>query len=254
MKSLMKETKTPEEGLRRWWRFSRVVRRSPTAVLLEPQHAVDFWKQRYTEVPLPNAEVHGREVEEWLSDYSDGSRGDIMVAITEEELVDSVKTLPNNKAAGVDGIESEMLRHLKGSNIRVLLSLLNLCLSSEQTPRVWHHGQMALLYKKDDRSDPANYRPITLLSHCRKLLEVILWKRVESWMERRELLAPNQAGFRRRRGCPEQALILHHILERGRVGKKERWVIFLDFCGSSVVLVCLLLLVAGFNTFSLTAV
>jgi hypothetical protein len=229
MKALTKETKTPEDGLRRWWRFARIVRSSPTASLLEPQQAVEFWKQRYAACPLPNAEAHSRDVQEWLSDHSAGSRGEIMVPIGMDELVESMKGLPHNKAAGVDDIQGELLQQLQGSNLRRLLALLNLCLLSEQTPRVWHHGQMALLFKKDDRSNPANYRPITLLSHCRKLLESILWKRIEAWIEQRGIIAPNQAGFRRRRGCAEQALILHHLLERGRVGKKERWVVFLDF-------------------------
>ena len=89
---------------------------------------------------------------------------------------------------------------------------------------------MILLFKKGNIGDPENYRPITILSVARKLIEIIIWNRIEHLFNNNNNLIPfNQAGFRKNRGCIEQCLIVQKAIDDGKRLNKERWIVFLDF-------------------------
>ena len=53
------------------------------------------------------------------------------------------------------------------------------------------------MFKKGDRSQPSNYRPISLLSIFDKLLEKLMFNRLISHLERNSILYNYQFGFRK---------------------------------------------------------
>jgi len=53
------------------------------------------------------------------------------------------------------------------------------------------------VFKKGDRSQPSNYRPISLLSIFDKLLEKLMFNRLISFLERNSILYNYQFGFRK---------------------------------------------------------
>ena len=53
------------------------------------------------------------------------------------------------------------------------------------------------MFKKGDRSQPSNYRPISLLSIFDKLLEKLMFNRLISFLERNSILYNYQFGFRK---------------------------------------------------------
>ena len=57
------------------------------------------------------------------------------------------------------------------------------------------------LYKKCDKTDPQNYRPISLLSSLSKTFEKINQKRVMKACQTNKLLNPIQNGFRNQLSC-----------------------------------------------------
>ena len=56
------------------------------------------------------------------------------------------------------------------------------------------------LFKKGDRSNPENYRPISL-SSLSKVFEMVLCKRLTKFFKKNESFTPNQYGFRNKRSC-----------------------------------------------------
>jgi len=52
------------------------------------------------------------------------------------------------------------------------------------------------MYKKSERSNPSNYRPVSLLSIVDKLLEKLMYKRLYSFLHNNSLLYNYQFGFR----------------------------------------------------------
>ena len=65
-------------------------------------------------------------------------------------------------------------------------------------PEKWAHGYIIQIHKKGCRSDPNNYRDITLLiNYMVKLFTSILTARVEKWCDNNNMLSVAQFGFRK---------------------------------------------------------
>jgi sarcosine oxidase/L-pipecolate oxidase len=52
------------------------------------------------------------------------------------------------------------------------------------------------LYKKGDKTELSNYRPISLLTTFSKFIEKIIYKRVYSHLNKNNILVNEQFGFR----------------------------------------------------------
>ena len=59
----------------------------------------------------------------------------------------------------------------------------------------WKDGNVTPIYKKDEKSLPSNYRPITLLSLVGKLMERCVRKRLYNYTRTYRLITPLQSGF-----------------------------------------------------------
>jgi len=72
--------------------------------------------------------------------------------------------------------------------------------NNEQVPWQWNEGIICPVYKKGDRQNCNNYRPITLLNIAYTIFDILLNKR---WMENiQNKLEDNQMGF-----CPYRSTI-----------------------------------------------
>jgi hypothetical protein len=61
--------------------------------------------------------------------------------------------------------------------------------------------------QKGDRSNPANYRPISLTSVCSKLLEHILHSQIMKHLDHHNILSNQQHVFRKQRATESQLLL-----------------------------------------------
>ena len=88
---------------------------------------------------------------------------------------------------------------------------------------------MTPIFKKGDRSSPANYRPIPLTSVCSKAMEHILHSQVMKHLEAHAILSDLQHGFRKRRFCENQLILTLQDLAAGMDEGQQIDVILLDF-------------------------
>ncbi|KAJ4451846.1 hypothetical protein ANN_03324 [Periplaneta americana] len=76
-------------------------------------------------------------------------------------------------------------------------------------PSTWKHANIVMIPKPNKiRTDPFNYRPISLLPLFSKLFERLLLPRLLTHLE--SLLPNTQFGFRKMHSCPQQ---LHRIID-----------------------------------------
>ena len=91
-------------------------------------------------------------------------------------------------------------------------------------------GKIRPIYKnKGDKSDPENYRPITILSCLGKLFTAVLNNRLTKFLDTYELLNENQAGFRKSYSTVDHIFALNSLIELFKSTKKKLYGTFIDF-------------------------
>ena len=96
-------------------------------------------------------------------------------------------------------------------------------------PKQWRTADISPIFKKGERYEPANYRPVSLTSVTSKLLEHIIAKSVMIHLEGNSLLTDSQHGFRASRSCETQTLNFTQELTRGMASSQQYDVNVMDF-------------------------
>lgn len=73
-------------------------------------------------------------------------------------------------------------------------------MSEAKIPDDWREAHVTPIYKqKGKKSEPGNYRPVSLTSSVCKAMERIVKRGIEEYVERTNKLSESQHGFRRGR-------------------------------------------------------
>ena len=121
-----------------------------------------------TDVELPRFE---NRTESFLSD----------ITVEQSEIIDILSILKVNKATGPDEISHRMLRQTSKTISLPLCKLFNLSLKTNTYPALWKIAHVMPVFKKGDKSQLGNYRPISLVSCVGKSFETILFKNVYNY-------------------------------------------------------------------------
>ena len=121
--------------------------------------------------------------------------------ITTHEVNSYIKSLKDKNSFGFDGISSKILKLSLPHTTDSLTYLFNLCLSNNYYPSSFRYAKVIPLFKKGDKNDVNNYRPISLLSTISKPLERHIHCYLISFLGKYNLLHDNQSGFRRHHSC-----------------------------------------------------
>ena len=115
--------------------------------------------------------------------------------ITEEEVALHFRRLKNNKAAGIDGIPAEFYKYAGEQFITPFCAVFNHIFDKGEYPTQWSEGLINALHKKGNRTDPDNYRKITINVVMGKIFDSILNSRLYFKNEALYLDNPCQFGF-----------------------------------------------------------
>jgi hypothetical protein len=93
---------------------------------------------------------------------------------TYNEVNDIIQKLRNNKAPGPDNIISELIKG-GGQKLKHRIYMLILKIwEKDELPADWENSIICPIYKKGDRLQCKNYRPITLLNVTYQIFATIL--------------------------------------------------------------------------------
>jgi len=82
-----------------------------------------------------------------------------------------------------------------------LTMIYQLSIESGECPSDWKVANVTPIHKKGDRTDPSNYRPVSLTSQVCKILESLVRKGIIEHMNENYLMSEAQHGFREGRSC-----------------------------------------------------
>ena len=120
-----------------------------------------------------------------------------------------------NKAPGEDGIVKEHLIHLPKKMHVYLAHIFSAALSCGFYPSQFKEAILIFISKPHKpRCNPANYRPISLLSIIGKIYDKILTDRLSLFIDRSNLRHPHQYGFTRNRGTGSSLAMSYEFIAR----------------------------------------
>lgn len=97
------------------------------------------------------------------------------VCITKEGIVRLLHSLDSRKSHGPDGISSALLKECCDCISDYLLVLFRRSLELGSLPREWKFAYIVPIFKSGDKTLVGNYRPISLLPVCLKLMVHIIY-------------------------------------------------------------------------------
>jgi hypothetical protein len=133
--------------------------------------------------------------------------------LTEDTVETALGNMATGKAAGDDGLFGEMFSLASAVLRQPITKFFQILIRLAVIPPLWTQANVALVWKhKGQRTDIANYRPISLISVFRKLYEAVVLPQISSVIS--PLLDPAQGGFRTKRSCYDQLFITNELCQR----------------------------------------
>ena len=108
-----------------------------------------------------------------------------------------ISALKNGKATGLDGIGSRILKAGSPVISIYLAKLFNLSLEIGYVPKCWKMKRVSPIHKGDSKTDPNNFRPISILPIPMKIFEKIVHDQVSDFIKDNKFLGDRQSGFRK---------------------------------------------------------
>ena len=134
------------------------------------------------------------------------------------------------KSSGPDNIHPKLLKFLSNdaSFVSAVGNLYRKCSEEQKIPQVWKQANITALHKQDSKTDPANYRPISLTSILCKIYERFVRHHVLPHVEGD--LSEHQHGFVSGKSCLSNLLeTVDCVIELLSVGAPVD-ILYLDFC------------------------
>ena len=131
---------------------------------------------------------------DYLTDYQQNSF--FLNPTTKEEVEDIISTMKNNKATGPNSIPTKILKDLKNSLAQPLSDIINISFETSTFPNLLKVGKVIPIFKKGNKLECSNYRPISLLSNISKIFEKIVHIRLYMFLKEHRCLYSYQFGFR----------------------------------------------------------
>jgi len=101
-----------------------------------------------------------------------------MASVTTKEIKDIIKSLPSKTSSGYDEIPLKILKISMPLITSPLTYLGNICLSKVRFPARLKYSQIIPIFKKSNKTELTNYRPISLLTSFSKIFEKFIYTRL----------------------------------------------------------------------------
>ena len=151
------------------------------------------------------------------------------IHITQNGINKLLSNINPHKASGPDGIHGKVLKECKDNISPILTIIFNKSLELGKLPLDWKHANICPVYKKGDKHDAINYRPISLTCICCKIMEHVISSNIMSFLETNNILYDLQHGFRSSRSCETQLISFIQNICQSLNKKIQTDIIIMDF-------------------------
>jgi hypothetical protein len=167
-------------------------------------------------------------------EYEDSVYNDVQIdaldaPFTVEEISKTISTLKRHKSADLENNVADFFIDANAFISPYLLHVFNRIFDTGIYPESWCKGIIVPIHKKGDKSNPANYRGITLVNIMAKIFSLVLRNRISKWCESTYVFNDSQFGFRDKRSTSDAIFILHTIIQKVLSRNRKLWCVFVDY-------------------------
>ena len=151
------------------------------------------------------------------------------ISFTTSGIETLLSDIDPNKAQGPDKIAPFILKSCATEIAPILQVIFKQSLNLGILPSDWLSSNVCPVFKKGNRNDPSNYRPISLTAPCCKIMEHIIFHSIMDHAKCNNILIDNQHGFRSGFSCETQLILLVEDISYAMDNGFQTDVILLDF-------------------------
>ena len=115
---------------------------------------------------------------------------------TPVEVEGLCRSLEPGKAVGWDGVSPRVIREVAREISGPLSRLFNCCIRGGLYPGCFKVARVVPVFKGEDPTEFANYRPVSVLPVLSQIFERVLRSRLVAFLDRQGVIIPGQYGFR----------------------------------------------------------
>ena len=117
-------------------------------------------------------------------------------SIQSSDVIKAIDSLKNKSSYSHDRLSNKMLKMIKNELADPIKDIINSSIADGKFPDSLKIAKITPIYKKDNKHDFSNYRPISILPSISKVFEKIMHKQIYTYFDKYKLLYESQHGFR----------------------------------------------------------
>ena len=192
------------------------------------EESTKFYQKLYSK-----SDINSRNVDEYLAStpnirrLNDDESNLCEGKLGEEECEKALLTMSLNKSPGLDGLTVEFYRTFWNDIKQLVVDSFNEASANGDLAESHKQSVMTLIFKKGERDDLKNYRPISLSNTDYKLLACALAQRLQKVISK--LISPEQTAYIKQRYIGNNIRLLLDLIEYAKKTNKPGILLFLDF-------------------------
>ena len=145
----------------------------------------------------------------------------------EQELVKIISSLKNKNSTGFDCLSNRMLKREPHAFARLIVNLINTSIDEGSFPNCLKVAKIIPVYKKGDKTNLNNYRPIALLPVLSKVFEKVVNSQLNKIIEAK-FIDDNQFGFRSGHSTEDAVIKFIDQIEKDLALKRHVVTVYVD--------------------------
>ena len=125
-------------------------------------------------------------------------------------VIKQLENLNQNKATGPDELPARVLKETEKQIAPIITQIFQQSYNTGKLPNDWLQALVTPIHKKSHKSDPANYRPISLTCILCKVMEHIILSNMWKHLHKHNIILHFQHGFQSGLSCESQLIETVH--------------------------------------------
>ena len=134
----------------------------------------------------------------------------------------------SDSAAGVDEIPAKVIKQVSNEITPPLTQIFNRSMNEGIFPNQFKTSKVTPIFKKGNKQEVKNYRPISVLPCLSKVLEKLIHDRLIEFITQNQIISDAQHGFQRQKSTTSAVLALTDDILKSFDAKKFTIALFLD--------------------------